>query len=78
MQSLFQKSCDEFSLLPLNIQSANARFNNVLPVINDPTFQGLYFGAICLQDKWTSSDSDYNSLHTKTFVEVANVLSVVG
>ena len=81
VQSLFQNNRDEFLILTLNIQSINAKFNNLFPVINNLTSQGLYFGAsvskrlglpvilICRH---------YNSLDTNSFTKVANVLSMVG
>ena len=62
VQSLFQNNRDEFLILTLNIQSINAMFNNLFPVINNLTSQGIYFGAICLQETWTSSDSDLSLL----------------
>ena len=81
VQSLFQNNRDEFLIRTLNIQSINAKFNNLFPVINNLTSQGLYFGAsvskrlglpvilICLY---------YNSLDTNSFTKVANVLRMVG
>ena len=48
--------------LKLNIQSVNAKFNNFFPVIDNLTSQGLYFGAICLQETWMSTDSDLSLL----------------
>ena len=81
VQSLFQNNRDEFLILTLNIQIINAKFNNLFPVINNLTSQGLYFGAsvskrlglpvilICHY---------YNSLDTNSFTKVANVLSMVG
>ena len=62
LQSLFQNNCDEFSILTLNIQSINTKFSNSFPVINNLTSQSLYFWAICLQETWTSSDSDLSLL----------------
>ena len=44
-------------------QSTNANFNNLFPVINNLTSQGLYFEAIFLQETWTSNDSDLSLLH---------------
>ena len=44
------------------MQSVNAKFNNLFPVINNFASQGLYFGAICLQETWTSNDSDLSLL----------------
>ena len=62
VQSLFQNNRGEFLILTLNIQSINAKFNNLFPVINNLTSQGLWFGAIGLQETWTSSDSDLSLL----------------
>ena len=62
IQSIFQNSQNEFLILTLNIQSVNAKFDNLFPVIDNLSSQGLYFGAICLQETWTSSDSDLSLL----------------
>ena len=81
VQSLFQNNRDEFLILTLNIQSINAKFNNLFPVINNLTSQGLYFAAsvskrlglpVILICRY------YNSLDTNSFTKVANVLSMVG
>ena len=81
VQSSFQNNRDEFLILTLNIQSINAKFNNLFPVINNLTSQGLYFGAsvskrlglpVILICRY------YNSLDTNSFTKVANVLSMVG
>ena len=81
VQSLFQNNRDEFLILTLNIQSINVKFNNLFPVINNLTSQGLYFGAsvskrlglpVILICRY------YNSLDTNSFTKVANVLSMVG
>ena len=62
IQSIFKNSPNEFLILTLNIQSVNAKFDNLFPVIANLASQGLYFGAICLQETWTSSDSDLSLL----------------
>ena len=62
IQSIFQNSQNEFLILTLNIQSVNAKFDNLFPVIDNLSSQGLYFGAICLQETWTSNDSDLSLL----------------
>ena len=59
---LNQNSPKEFLILTLDIQSVHAKFNNLFPVIDNLASQGLYFGAICLQETWTSSDSDLSLL----------------
>ena len=61
-QSIFQNSPNEFPILTLNIQSVNSKFDNLFPVIADLASPGLYFEAICLQETWTSSDSDLSLL----------------
>ena len=62
IQSMFQNNYSKFLILTLNIQSVNAKFNNLYPIINNLASQGLYFGAICLQETWTSNDSDLSLL----------------
>ena len=62
VQSIFQNNPNEFLILTLNIQSVNAKFNNSFPVIDNLALQGLYFGAMCLQETWTSTDSDLTLL----------------
>ena len=62
VQSIFQNNQNEFLILTLNIQSVNAKFNNLFPVIDNLASQGLYLGAICLQETWTSTDSDLSLL----------------
>ena len=46
IQSIFQHNHSEFLILTLNIQSVNAKFNNLYPIINNLASQGLYLGAI--------------------------------
>ena len=53
----------DFTILTLNIQSINAKFDNLYPVINNLSSMGLYLGAICIQETWLSSDADVSLLH---------------
>ena len=62
IHSIFQNSPTEFLIFTLNIQSVNAKLNNLFPVIDNLASQGLYLGAIFLQETWTSSDSDLSLL----------------
>ena len=62
IQSIFQNSPNEFLILTLTIQRVNANYDNLFPVIDNLSCQGLYFGAICLQETWFSSDSDLSLL----------------
>ena len=63
IKSVIKKDGKEFTVLTLNIQSINAKFDNLYPVINNLSSMGLYFGAICLQETWLSSDADVSLLH---------------
>ena len=42
----------------LKIQSTNAKFDNLSAIINNLSASGQYFGAICLQEAWLTSDAD--------------------
>ena len=57
---MFHNNPNEFLILALNIKSVNAKFDNLFPVIDNRASQCLYFGAICVQETWTSSDSDWS------------------
>ena len=61
--SIIKEDEKDFTILTLNIQSINAKFDNLYPVINNLSSMGLYFGAICLQETWLSSDADVSLLH---------------
>ena len=61
--SIIKDDGRDFIILTLNIQSINAKFDNLYPVINNLSSMGLYFGAICLQETWRSSDADVSLLH---------------
>ena len=63
IKSVIKNDGKEFTVLTLNIQSINAKFDNLYPVINNLSSIGLYFGAICLQGTWLSSDADVSLLH---------------
>ena len=62
IHSLFQNNPKEFFILTLSIQSVHTKFIVLFPVIDNLASQGLYFEAICLQEIWTSSDSDLSLL----------------
>ena len=72
--SIFQNSHNEFISLSLNVQSINAKFNQLYPIVSKLSSMGLYFGAICLQETWLTSDADlsllklpgYNIIHQGT------------
>ena len=61
--SIIKDDGKDFTILNLNIQSINAKFDNLSAVINNLSSMGLYFGAIRLQETWLSSDADVSLLH---------------
>ena len=61
--SIIKDDGKDFTMLTLNIQTISAKFDNLYPVINNLSSMGLYFGAICLQETWLSSDADVSLLH---------------
>ena len=63
IKSAIKNDGKEFTVHNLNFQSINAKFDNFCPVINNLSSMGLYFGAICLQETWLSSDADVSLLH---------------
>ena len=47
-----------FNVLSVNIQSINAKFNNLLPVLEILKNKGIYFQAIQIQETWQSINDD--------------------
>ena len=47
-----------FSVLSLNTQGIDAKFDNIYAIVNNLSSLGDYFGAICLQETWLRNDAD--------------------
>ena len=58
VQSIFETDHNDFVILTLNIQSINAKFDNLYAIMNNLSASGLYFGAVCLQETWLTSEAD--------------------
>ena len=58
IQSIFQTGQSDFVIATLNIQSINAKFDNLYAIMNNLSASGQYFGAVCLQETWLTSDAD--------------------
>ena len=58
IQSSFQTGQSNFVITMINIQSINARFDNLYSIMNNLSASGQYFGAIFLQETWLTSDTD--------------------
>ena len=58
IQSIIKNHDKEFSILSLNTQSINAKFDKIYAIVNNLSSLGHYFGAICLQETWLRNDAD--------------------
>ena len=58
LNNLFTDKADSFSILSLNCQSLNAKFEQINFKIQQLQSKGHEFIAICLQETWLSDDSD--------------------
>ena len=56
--SLFNKNKKSFSILSVNIQSLNAKINQLKVILTNLNQHGCYFSAICLQETWLQDDVD--------------------
>ena len=81
VQSIFRNNPNELLILTLNIQSVNAKFNNLFPVIDNLTSQGLYLEQfVCKRHGRPLIPTCHycNFLDTNSFTREVNVLSMVG
>ena len=58
---------DNFAVFSLNIQSINAKFNYLSPLLLDLCNKGTGFSTICLQESWLSEDSDLSQYHIPNY-----------
>ena len=58
LQSVLGAIDNKFSVLTLNIQSLNAKFDNLCAFLSFMNNWNFSFTAICLQETWLSEDSD--------------------
>ena len=58
VQSSFQTRQSDLANATPNIQSINAKFDNLYTIMSNLSASGQYFGAIRLQETWLTSDAD--------------------
>ena len=58
LNKLFNDKSDSFSILGLNCQCLNAKFDQINIMVQQLKSKGYEFDAICLQETWLSDDSD--------------------
>jgi len=52
---------DKFSILSLNIQSLNAKFNNLIIFLKQLESMDFHFSCVCLQETWLSDNIDLST-----------------
>ena len=58
VESVLKKHKCTFSVLSLNIQSLNSKFDSFMSVLSHLNDNNAHFQAICLQETWLSHDQD--------------------
>ena len=59
LNTLFNIKADSFSILSLNCQSLNAKFDQLINItVQQLRSEGHEFKVICLQETWLSDDSE--------------------
>ena len=56
MSSYMEPFKTNFTLLDINIQSINAKFDSFVTFLEDLSKQDFYFSAICIQESWVDSN----------------------
>ena len=77
---LLKNESDQFSILSLNIQSINAKFDQLRNILEGLESQNCEFSAICLQETWLSEASDISllSLDNYDFISQGKICSSQG
>ena len=58
LMPVLSKYISNFSVLSLNIQSLNSKFDTLLAILSDLNDNNIKIDAICLQETWLSNDQD--------------------
>ena len=58
---------DKFSVLDLNIQSLNSKFDSLLVFLNQLASRNFHFSAICLQETWINNKGILNSFNIHNY-----------
>ena len=71
LANYLQSLTEHFSILGINIQCLNAKFDKFKCFIDELALQNVVFSAICLQETWVEGDSPDVSLY-----ELQNYISI--
>ena len=58
LDDIIKGNIDKFSILSLNVQSINAKFDNLCALISILAEKSFYFSVICLQESWLDGRAD--------------------
>ena len=61
--SQLKKSCHNFSVLTLNVQSICSKFDKLYPIFDHLSEHNIHFSAICLQETWLKGPNPDTSLY---------------
>ena len=78
IQSSFQTGQSNFVITMINIQSINARFDNLYSIMNNLSASGQYFGAIFLQETWLTSDTDMPPFAAQLWIDISRCANYGG
>ena len=58
---------NDFNILSINIQSINAKYNELTLLLNDFITKGIKLGAICIQETWLDDNTNDNLFQIEGF-----------
>ena len=65
--SYLEKHISRFSILSLNVQSLNAKIDQLKILIYELSQHNLYFNIICVQETWLSQNSDLDLIQLENY-----------
>ena len=63
LTSVLGKNKNNFSIFSTNIQSINAKIDELRIFVERLKQQNYVFSAICLQESWLTEDTDFSQIH---------------
>ena len=67
VSAYLQKFKNYFTLLDINIQSLNAKFDSFVAFLNNLSDADIYFSAICIQETWLKTPYDSNCFNIPNY-----------
>ena len=67
---------DSFSVISLNIQSLNAKFDSLVPFLSELHDENFNFSALCFQETWVKDGNGYSLLSIPDYTAIPYAASV--